>query len=247
MERSTSGGEDATRFEPQMGQHVRLITGWWSQGECNRIQRVVSRIFIGNYIASRSADELRRHRITHAVGIRDPQERLLIRPLFPDFITYQFVEAPYNVGRASIIPHFYNMIRILEELLAKNPDIHILVYCMDGIERSPSFITAYLMQKYRLSVDNAVRWVQNHRYCAQPSSGNYNTRLVEFEPFTQLSPAHACPEDSAVTDGDVTFHHHRRYHEVSALATPLDFSLDKSIKRVRMVEGDGESSDQMET
>ncbi|KAJ2754507.1 hypothetical protein IWQ56_006495, partial [Coemansia nantahalensis] len=48
---------------------------------------------------------------------------------------------------------------------------------------SSAFVAAYLMEAYALRAQDAITFVQNHRYCATPSINGYRIKLAEYEPI----------------------------------------------------------------
>lgn len=69
---------------------------------------------------------------------------------------------------------------ILDECMNNNKNINILVHCQQGKSRSVSIVIYYLMKKYKLTVSNALKYVQNLRSIASPNQG-FMTQLQEIE------------------------------------------------------------------
>ncbi|KAJ2081442.1 hypothetical protein H4R24_002323 [Coemansia sp. RSA 988] len=67
----------------------------------------------------------------------------------------------------------------------------------DGIDKSASFVAAYLMNIYALKATDAITFVQNQRYCATPSANGYRLKLIEYEPICA-----AKADNSLTQEGD---------------------------------------------
>ena len=55
---------------------------------------------------------------------------------------------------------------------------NILVHCKFGISRSPSFIIAYLIKYNKLSVDDALKFVNRKRFQIKPNKGFINQLYI---------------------------------------------------------------------
>lgn len=58
----------------------------------------------------------------------------------------------------------------------------VLVHCVAGQQRSPAVVAAYLMDHFRLSVDEAVQFVRMRRPSAFVESVNFRPSLEAFRP-----------------------------------------------------------------
>jgi serine/threonine/tyrosine-interacting protein len=52
-----------------------------------------------------------------------------------------------------------------------DPPSKVLVHCNGGISLSPAFVVMFVMQYYHISWEEALRLVQNRRYCISPNGG----------------------------------------------------------------------------
>lgn len=61
----------------------------------------------------------------------------------------------------------------------------VLVHCVAGQQRSPAVVAAFLVDHFRLSVDEAIEFVRKRRSCAFFESVNFRPSLDAFvrEPF----------------------------------------------------------------
>ncbi len=50
-------------------------------------------------------------------------------------------------------------------------DESVLIHCQDGVSRSSTIVIAYVMKKYKISVENAVQKVKDLRECVESNDG----------------------------------------------------------------------------
>ncbi|KAI8322082.1 phosphatases II, partial [Martensiomyces pterosporus] len=153
----------------------------WSYEDRYEGQPVIPHLILGPYHLVRKRDFLARYSITHILCIRDPSETRFLRdPQLPG-IELKFMDVPADVRKENIIPHFSTANQWMAQILRQGGTV--LVCCSDGIDKSTAFVSAYLMNTFALAAVDAVTFVQNHRYCATPSSSGYRVKLVEYEPI----------------------------------------------------------------
>jgi protein-tyrosine phosphatase len=56
----------------------------------------------------------------------------------------------------------------------------VLVHCNDGISRSPTIVMAYIMYRYRSSLQSAYQRLQTYRPCVKPND-NFYRQLYAYE------------------------------------------------------------------
>lgn len=64
----------------------------------------------------------------------------------------------------------YRLINYIVNVLHKK----LLVNCRAGVSRSVTIVTNYIMRKYNISLDNALKYIKNKRPIADPNSGFIN-------------------------------------------------------------------------
>lgn len=69
----------------------------------------------------------------------------------------------------------------------------VLVHCFAGVSRAPSILISYLIRKHRMSVDNALRMVQEKRNKVRPNSG-FMRQLKELDNLVQVDNSIKEPE-----------------------------------------------------
>ena len=66
----------------------------------------------------------------------------------------------------------------------------MLVHGNGGISRSAALVIAYIMQSHLYSASDALKFVQNRRFCVYPNEG-FRRQLFEYEPVLRASIAAA--------------------------------------------------------
>jgi hypothetical protein len=68
---------------------------------------------------------------------------------------------------------------------------------LGGISLSPSFVVMFIMERYKLSWEEALQAVQNRRYCISPNGG-FLTQIKEYESIYKANiQVKAHPVDAA--------------------------------------------------
>ncbi|KAJ1825723.1 hypothetical protein LPJ56_002539, partial [Coemansia sp. RSA 2599] len=169
---------------PQIGESpIVLFVPAWKYNDRYLAQPIVPHVLLGPYHLVRRSEFLQELGIKHILCIRDPSETLFLRAVVTDPPTeFHFIDVPSDVAKLSIIPYFAQANRMIKSMVESRENV--LVCCSDGIDKSTSFVAAYLMSTYALKAVDAVTFVQNHRYCATPSPAGYRIKLLEYEPIS---------------------------------------------------------------
>ncbi|KAJ1945468.1 hypothetical protein GGF37_001685 [Kickxella alabastrina] len=180
---------------------INLFVPTWTYSDRYNGQPIVPHILLGPYHLVRRAEFLQLNSIHHILCIRDPSEQLFLREIATNPPTeFHIIDVPADVRKTSIIPHFIQANAMLAGMVRVGQNV--LVCCSDGIDKSASFVAAYLMNTFALQAVDAVTFVQNHRYCATPSPGGYKIKLSEYEPICaaqRSSAGNSGQEDANVT------------------------------------------------
>ncbi|KAJ2162990.1 hypothetical protein GGF46_000176 [Coemansia sp. RSA 552] len=153
----------------------------WNYDDRYSGQPIVPHVITGPYHVIRREGFLQEHAVEVVLCIRDPSETKFLRAVDLAGIEFRALDVPADVREANIIPYFMEASRMIGELVAAGRTV--LVCCSDGIDKSASFVAAYLMNTYALRASDAITFVQNHRYCATPSANGYRIKLMEYEPI----------------------------------------------------------------
>ncbi|KHJ45835.1 dual specificity phosphatase, catalytic domain protein [Trichuris suis] len=91
----------------------------------------------------------------------------------------RFLRIPVSDSHTEkLIPYFPKAFSFLNKAIKKSASV--LVHCLAGYSRSPTFVVAYLMQQKKMSLQEAYRFVKQKRPCVSPNI-NFWGQLVEFE------------------------------------------------------------------
>ncbi|XP_071821242.1 dual specificity protein phosphatase 12-like [Apostichopus japonicus] len=144
-----------------------IIPGLWlgarSDVECEK----------GNYLI--------KHKITHVLSIESQAPSIYC----PD-IKYKFIEMD-DQECADLLVHLGECFTFIEEARQAGS---VLVHCLVGMSRSASVVTAYLMNKDKISLESALDKVKEKRFYVRPNQG-FMEQLSLFEAMgCDLNPHH---------------------------------------------------------
>jgi len=153
----------------------------WIYSMRREMQEIVDGLYLGPYsVAVRSKCEyLRDCGITHIICIRQDIESHLIKTHFIDKFRYLVINIADTVTE-NIIQHFQIVKVFLDECFSVGGKA--LVHGNAGISRSAAVVLGFIMEKYRLSYENAYKLVQKRRFCINPNEG-FIQQLKEYEPI----------------------------------------------------------------
>ncbi|KAJ3280066.1 hypothetical protein HDU76_009289 [Blyttiomyces sp. JEL0837] len=100
---------------------------------------------------------------------------------YPESFTYYDIEVS-DSPMQNLIPFFPTGKYFIQQALDQGGKI--LVYCNNGLSRSPAFVVAYIMEANQWDFNRAFTHVQNRRFCMNPLEG-FKLQLKEYEPIFQ--------------------------------------------------------------
>ncbi|KAJ3258928.1 hypothetical protein HDU77_002076 [Chytriomyces hyalinus] len=154
-------------------------TSDWKYDMRREMQSIVPNLFLGPYSCARDRPLLLTHGVTHLLCILDERESRIMRVVHPDLV-YHFINVSDSFSE-NLIPHFPAAREFLQQALA-NSSHKVLVYCNNGMSRSPCFVIAYLMEILNWDFPTAYGYVQNRRFCISPND-NFKLQLKEYQPI----------------------------------------------------------------
>ncbi|KAJ2450559.1 hypothetical protein EV183_004199 [Coemansia sp. RSA 2336] len=160
---------------------IHLSVPIWNYDDRYLGQPIVPHVITGPYHLVRKPQFLQDFDVKVILCIRDPSEQRFLRPIELPGIEFVFLDVPADVRKTNIIPFFNDATTTIAQLVER--EMNVLVCCSDGIDKSASFVAAYLMNTYGLKAMDAITFVQNQRYCATPSVNGYRIKLIEYEPI----------------------------------------------------------------
>ncbi|CAG8565727.1 3629_t:CDS:2 [Ambispora gerdemannii] len=151
----------------------------WKYEMRRQMQEILPGLFLGPYSCSKDLELLKQKIITHIVFIRDPSEKQILRPRFPEHFKYFEIEVSDHPNER-LIPHFPQAKAFIDDALLQGGKV--FVHCNGGISRSPAFVVAYVMETTKMDYQHAYGFVQNRRFCMNPNEG-FKVQLKEYEPI----------------------------------------------------------------
>lgn len=131
-------------------------------------------LYLSNARAAADRSVLTRLGITHILTI---ETRKLPKSTFNDMnISTLFIRA-YDLPETHLISYFPMANAFIEEGLKKG---NVLVHCHFGVSRSATLIIAYLMEKYKMTFEQAFVYVRQRRKFINPNSG-FVAQLREYQ------------------------------------------------------------------
>jgi len=91
-----------------------------------------------------------------------------IEPPFPETFKYHVIPVEDNSSE-DLLARIPAAIEFIEKSLAEGGNV--FVHCANGISRSPTVVTAYLMKTRNLSTEEALAFVSSKRACVDPNKG----------------------------------------------------------------------------
>ncbi|KAI5639980.1 dual specificity phosphatase, catalytic domain-containing protein [Phthorimaea operculella] len=146
----------------------------WSRKECKHhidlktkacYSEIIPGLYLSNARAACDKDILRNLNITHVLTIE--AHRLPTSTFENSNITTLFIMA-YDNAFTNLLPYFPVTNAFIQEGLKKG---NVLVHCHYGVSRSATIVIAYLMEKYKLSYEQAYNFVRSRRRFIHPNCG----------------------------------------------------------------------------
>jgi len=158
-----------------------MVNREWAYTMRRSMQEIVPGVFLGpcGIAGKKRSEELKNSGITHIVCARQEIEAALIKPYHPNLFEYLVITLA-DSHLATLLPWTREVNAFIKKCLLAGGKV--LVYCSDGMSRSPALVTAYLMETYGIDFKTALSQVQEKRFCVQPNDG-FEQQLIEFEPI----------------------------------------------------------------
>ncbi|KAH3764203.1 phosphatases II [Pelomyxa schiedti] len=184
------------------------------------MNRVLGGLYIGDYKSSEDQDLLDKNGITHIVVAA-----AYIVPKWPKRVRSVSVPLPLRFSWFSpvsiifsiVVMWFCNVVELLD-VETENAFAHfdkcnkfidsgrnngaVLVHCQDGISRSATIVSAYLMYKIKVSVEDAVGLIHDARPVVQPNDGfmsQLHSYYLKLHPTVPAVTAATVEQNAAVS------------------------------------------------
>lgn len=136
------------------------------------IDKVVDGLYIGNEAVSSKLDVLRRHKITHILAAGFGLKRH-----FPENFEYKkfdMIDMPsYEIHR-----HFAECNSFIDSAISHGGSV--LVHCFQGVSRSATIVSAYLMHKEHMTSTQALQFLKERHFETDPNFG-FVYQLNQYE------------------------------------------------------------------
>ena len=129
---------------------------------------IKDKLYLGNYYSATQKDELKKRGITHILMVG-----YLLHEFFPEDFEYANIEIEDD-ERENIFRYFYTCINFIEKSKI------CYVHCQAGVSRSASIVIAYVMFHFKLSFEEALKYVKERRFYIYPNDG-FRLQLKDLE------------------------------------------------------------------
>ncbi|KAM3957293.1 uncharacterized protein ACR2FA_008720 [Aphomia sociella] len=136
--------------------------------------QIIPGLYLSNARAAADQSVLRHLNITHVLTVE--AHRLPKSTFINSNISTLFIRA-YDTPQTNLLSYFPMANAFIEEGLQKG---NVLVHCHFGVSRSATIVIAYLMEKYKLTFDQAYSYVRQRRRFINPNPGFVN-QLKEYQ------------------------------------------------------------------
>ncbi|CDW58394.1 dual specificity protein phosphatase 16 [Trichuris trichiura] len=145
----------------------------WCDGFPSEVTCVLPYLYLGSERDALSVETAKKYKIAYMLNCT-------VTCVKPKHIEEKrFLRIPVSDSHTEkLIPYFPKAFSFLNKAIKKNASV--LVHCLAGYSRSPTFVVAYLMQQKKMSLHEAYRFVKQKRPCVSPNI-NFWGQLVEFE------------------------------------------------------------------
>ena len=138
-------------------------------------ERVLPNLWLGGFVPAHDQETIHKIKVTHvlcvggkALSFGEDQ----YNPPFPSQLTYKLIDVDDTEKAADVDALgkcFPEAVAYIDNCLNQK-QTPLLVHCMAGVSRSASVVCAYLIWKYQLSVEDALRLVRSARPIATPNA-----------------------------------------------------------------------------
>ncbi|KAJ2375094.1 tyrosine protein phosphatase yvh1 [Coemansia sp. RSA 2607] len=129
----------------------------------NTMDEITDGLYVGSSMAETDKDKLKKCGITHILTVASHYP-----PSHPSDFTYKTISID-DLAEENIIQYFPECNRFIADALAAGG--RVLVHCMAGQSRSAAVTAAYLMQRDRLTAEQALHLVKSKRPQIHPNDG----------------------------------------------------------------------------
>lgn len=152
--------------------HIRLRQLWTGKVDPWGANQIDEKLFLGNLFDAANVDELKKRGVSRVVTVI-----LGVPALHPSHFEYKLVPV-LDVPREDLYVHLHDAVDFIENAIHQQ-NATVLVHCRQGISRSGSVVTAYIMKKYGMDPEQALEYVRKRRPIVLPNAG-FRQQLERF-------------------------------------------------------------------
>lgn len=136
--------------------------------------QILPGLYLSNAKAAADRNVLRRLKITHILTVE--AHRLPKSTFYDTNISTLYIRA-YDNPDTNLLPYFPMANSFIDEGIENG---NVLVHCRFGVSRSATIVIAYLMEKYKLTFEQAYLYVRQRRRFINPNPG-FVRQLREYQ------------------------------------------------------------------
>ena len=140
------------------------------------MDQITDKVWLGNASHSRNISLLKQNGITKVLTVMNNPPHTYKES---DGINLKYINI-YDKPRENIIQYFGDCIKFIEG------NESVLVHCIHGKSRSATIVVAYLLWKEKMSLDDALTFVNQKRSMAVPNIG-FKKQLQLFEELLKIN------------------------------------------------------------
>lgn len=151
-------------------------------------KEIVPRIWIGSKKDALSVDFMRDHSIGMIVNCTEDVDA----PFANSIVSMRIPVHDNPAWNTVFSKHVSHVVSRMHVFLRQTHGQNILVHCVAGISRSATLVAAFLMTQYRISMNDAIAFIQSRKpetFCAG----------VNFKPVLQSIESHVLSSRSSET------------------------------------------------
>ncbi|CAG9569787.1 unnamed protein product [Danaus chrysippus] len=136
--------------------------------------QIIPGLYLSNARAAADRNVLRHLNITHVLTVE--AHRLPKTTFLDTNINTLFIRA-FDTPNTNLLAYFPMSNAFIEEGLQKG---NVIVHCHFGVSRSATLVIAFIMQKYKISYEQAFNFVRQRRRFINPNPG-FVSQLKEYQ------------------------------------------------------------------
>ncbi|KAK4291531.1 hypothetical protein Pmani_035641 [Petrolisthes manimaculis] len=151
-----------------------------------RLDRIEEGLYLGTLDAACDIETVSGLNVTHILTVASqplPQHTV---QAFTGRSSLFYIKV-YDDVCSDLLSHFQDAVDFIKQ--GQNIGT-VLVHCLCGVSRSSTLVTCYLMNKYNITRDKALKRVQKRRSCAVPNRGFMDQLLLYQTMGCQLNTSH---------------------------------------------------------